>query len=44
MTDPIAERVRKVGGATLRSIGHVARIQRILDNDADYVEPEDMLK
>jgi starvation-inducible DNA-binding protein len=44
MTDPIAERVRKVGGATLRSIGHIARTQRILDNDADYVEPEDMLK
>ena len=44
MTDPIAERVRKVGGATLRSIGHIAKTQRILDNDADYVEPEDMLK
>jgi starvation-inducible DNA-binding protein len=43
MTDPIAERVRKVGGTTLKSIGHIARIQRILDNDADYVEPEDML-
>jgi len=43
MTDPIAERVRKVGGTTLRSIGHVARIQRVSDNDADYVEPEDML-
>jgi starvation-inducible DNA-binding protein len=43
MTDPIAERVRKLGGTTLRSIGHIARIQRIKDNDADYVEPEDML-
>ena len=43
MTDPIAERIRKVGGATLRSIGHIARIQRVLDNDADYVEPLDML-
>jgi starvation-inducible DNA-binding protein len=43
MTDPIAERVRKVGGTTLRSIGHIARSQRILDNDAEYVEPSDML-
>ena len=43
MTDPIAERVRKVGGTTLRSIGHIARIQRVSDNDGDYVEPEDML-
>src|ERR1700728_647617 len=43
MTDPIAERIRKVGGATLRSIGHIARTQRVLDNDAEYVEPEDML-
>ena len=43
MTDAIAERVRKVGGATLRSIGHIARTQRISDNDADYVEPSDML-
>src|ERR1700680_2691684 len=43
MTDPIAERIRKVGGSTLRSIGHIARIQRIKDNDADYVEPSDML-
>jgi starvation-inducible DNA-binding protein len=43
MTDPIAERVRKVGGTTLRSIGHIARTQRVADNDADYVEPEDML-
>jgi starvation-inducible DNA-binding protein len=43
MTDPIAERVRKVGGQTLRSIGHIARTQRVSDNDADYVEPSDML-
>lgn len=43
LTDPIAERVRKVGGATLRSIGHIARLQRVLDNDAGYVSPLDML-
>lgn len=43
MTDPIAERIRKVGGTTLRSIGHIARLQRIKDNDADYVQPLDML-
>jgi len=43
MTDPIAERIRKVGALTLRSIGHIARTQRIHDNDADYVEPADML-
>ena len=43
MTDPIAERIRKVGGTTLRSIGHIARTQRVLDNDADYVDPPDML-
>jgi starvation-inducible DNA-binding protein len=43
MTDPIAERARKIGGTTLRSIGQIARQQRILDNDADYVEPQDML-
>lgn len=43
MTDAIAERVRKVGGNTLRSIGQIARLQRITDNDADYVTPEDML-
>jgi starvation-inducible DNA-binding protein len=42
-TDPIAERVRKIGGTTLRSIGHVGRLQRILDNDADFVTPLDML-
>ena len=43
MTDPIAERIRKIGGTTLRSIGHIARSQRVLDNDAAYVEPSDML-
>ncbi len=43
MTDPIAERVRKVGGTTLRSIGHIAQEQRVSDNDAEYVEPLDML-
>ena len=43
MTDPVAERVRKLGGSTLRSIGHIARTQRILDNDAEYVDPLDML-
>ena len=43
MTDDIAERVRKIGGTTIRSIGHIARLQRIPDNDADYVTPQDML-
>ena len=43
MTDDIAERVRKIGGATIRSIGHVARLQRLSDNDADYVDAPDML-
>ncbi len=43
MTDPVAERVRKVGGLTLHSIGQIARTQRVLDNDAEYVEPLDML-
>ena len=43
MADPIAERIRKLGGRTLRSIGHIARLQRIKDNDAEYVEPLDML-
>ena len=42
-TDPIAERVRKLGGRTLHSIGEIARLQRIPDNDADYVTPGDML-
>ncbi len=43
MTDDIAERVRKIGGTTIRSIGHVARLQRLSDNDADYVDPHGML-
>jgi starvation-inducible DNA-binding protein len=43
MTDDIAERARKIGGTTIRSIGHIARLQRILDNDAEFVTPDDML-
>jgi len=43
MSDLIAERVRKIGGATIRSIGHIARHQRVIDNDAEYVEPLSML-
>src|SRR3954462_11156655 len=43
MTDPIAERVRKLGRTTLRSIGQISKMQRIADNDAVYVEPRDML-
>ncbi|MGA2448361.1 MAG: DNA starvation/stationary phase protection protein [Polyangiaceae bacterium] len=43
MTDAIAERVRKIGAPTLKSVGQIAKTQRILDNDADYVEPSDML-
>jgi starvation-inducible DNA-binding protein len=43
LTDPLAERIRKVGGSALKSIGHIARTQCILDNDAEYVEPLDML-
>jgi starvation-inducible DNA-binding protein len=42
-TDPIAERVRRLGATTLRSIGDIARLQRVLDNDADFVTPLDML-
>jgi starvation-inducible DNA-binding protein len=42
-TDDIAERVRKIGGTTLRSIGHISRLQRVLDNDAEFVTPLDML-
>jgi starvation-inducible DNA-binding protein len=42
-TDPIAERTRKIGGTTLRSIGQIGRLQRVLDNDADFVTPLDML-
>ena len=43
MTDDIAERARKIGGTTIRSVGHIARVKRIADNDADYVTPKDML-
>src|SRR5271156_5678993 len=43
MTDDIAERVRKIGGTTLRSIGQMARITRIADNDAECITPKDML-
>jgi starvation-inducible DNA-binding protein len=43
MADPIAERARKIGSTTLRSIGHIARLQRIPDNDAEHVEPPAML-
>src|SRR6266850_1549172 len=43
MTDPIAERIRKLGGLTLKSIGHISRLQRVSDNDAEYVTPLDML-
>src|ERR1700735_1099080 len=43
MTDDIAERVRKIGGTTIRSIGHISRLQRISDNDADFVDPGDMI-
>src|SRR3982074_2545967 len=42
-TDAIAERVRKIGRTTLRSIGQIGRLQRVLDNDADFVTPLDML-
>ena len=43
VTDDLAERVRKIGGTTLRSIGHIAKLQRVSDNDADFVEPQTML-
>lgn len=43
MTDAIAERARKIGGTTIRSIGHISRLQRIVDNDAEYVEPLGMI-
>jgi starvation-inducible DNA-binding protein len=43
MTDPIAERIRKLGETTMKSIGQISRTQRLLDNDAEYVDPEDML-
>src|SRR5947199_5757876 len=42
MTDAIAERVRKIGGSTLKSVGHISRLQRVADNDVDYVQPQDM--
>lgn len=42
-TDDLAERVRKIGGLTLRSIGHIARLQRLQDNDSEFVSPQDML-
>jgi starvation-inducible DNA-binding protein len=44
MTDELAERVRKIGGTTLRSIGHIAKLQRISDNDAEFVAAVDMLR
>src|ERR1700750_1244612 len=43
MTDPIAERIRKICGLTIRSIGHISRLQRVLDNDVEYVDPADMM-
>src|ERR1700728_489174 len=43
MTDPMAERARKIGGTNLRAIGDISRRQRLLDNDAEYVDPKDML-
>jgi starvation-inducible DNA-binding protein len=43
-TDQLAERVRKLGGTTLRSIGHIAKLQNIEDNDDDFVPPADMLR
>ncbi|MFN7107492.1 MAG: Dps family protein [Brevundimonas sp.] len=43
MTDPMAERARKIGGTTLRSIGQIAKESRVAGNDADYVDPLDML-
>ncbi len=43
MTDVIAERARKLGGTTLRSLGHATRLQRLSDNDADFVTPDDMI-
>lgn len=43
MTDDIAERARKIGGTTIRSIGHISKVKRLLDNDADFVTPADML-
>lgn len=42
-TDELAERVRKIGGTTIRSVGHIGRLQRVEDNDAEFVTPKDML-
>jgi starvation-inducible DNA-binding protein len=44
MTDMLAERVRKIGGNTLRSIGHITKLKRIVDNDAEFVPAVDMLR
>src|SRR5436190_5541916 len=44
ITDDIAERVRKIGGTTIRSVGHIARLQRIADNDQEFVGPTEMLQ
>jgi starvation-inducible DNA-binding protein len=44
VTDAVAERARKLGSTTLRSVGHIGRLQRVLDNDADYVAPHEMLR
>src|SRR5213594_4535153 len=43
MSDPIAERIRKIGGLTIKSIGHISGLQRVLDNNAEYVDPPDMI-
>ncbi|CAO4185876.1 DNA-binding ferritin-like protein [Methylorubrum aminovorans] len=43
MVDDVAERTRKIGGTSVRSVGQLARLQRVLDNDADFVTPKDML-
>jgi starvation-inducible DNA-binding protein len=43
LSDPIAERIRKIGATAIRSIGHIARLQRVLDNDAEFVTPLDMI-
>src|ERR1700716_3600820 len=43
MTDPIAERIRKIGGLTIKSIGQISRLQRVVDNDAEYFDPPDMI-
>jgi len=43
MIDVIAERARKIGGTTIRSVGHVASLQRVMDNNAEFVTPEGMI-